>query len=156
MPKIAFVLTLLATVTLGASNGAACSKAPQAQLATTPLVIETLRGANAFTVEVATSDDQKACGLMKRARMARNAGMLFRNDPPGPAYFWMKNTPQPLDMLFLDAAGRVIQIAEHTTPYSTDAHGTAGPVAAVLEVQAGTAARLAIENGDRVRHAWFK
>lgn len=133
----------------------ACVNAPQPQLPRAPLAIETLRGLHAFTVEVAVTREQKSCGLMRRPRLKQNAGMLFRHDPPGPTYFWMKNTPQPLDMVFIDSMGRVIHLAEHTTPYSTAAYGTDSPVAAVLELRAGTASRIALELGDRVKHAWF-
>lgn len=149
---------LIATTLLfgSAAHAAACQKAPQPKLPTAPLVIETLRGEHAFIVEMATTEPQLACGLMRRPRLARNAGMLFRKDPPGPAYFWMKNTPQPLDMLFLDREGRIVHIAEHTTPYSTYAYGTRAEVAAVLELGAGAVVRLAAELGDRVRHRWFR
>lgn len=133
-----------------------CPAAPQPPLPTTPLTIETLRGAFDFTVEIAVGEDEKSCGLMRRPRLAADAGMLFRQSPPGPSYFWMKNTPQPLDMVFLDDAGRVVYIAEHTIPFSTNAIGTNARVAAVLELRAGMATRLAIDYGDQIRHDWFK
>jgi len=134
----------------------ACARAPQPQLKTSPLTIETLRGTHRFDVELAVKPEEKRCGLMRRPRLTRDAGMLFRNDPPGPSFFWMKNTPQPLDMLFIDGAGRVVHVAEHTTPYSTGAYGTEETVAAILELRAGSAARMALELGDRVDHPWFR
>jgi len=134
---------------------ALCGKGPQARLPVSTLAIETSRGRHVFTVELATRPKQKSCGLMRRPRLPMDAGMLFRQDPPGPSYFWMKNTPEPLDMLFLDAAGRVLHVATHTIPYSTNAYGTTDPVSAILEVRAGTAERLAIEIGDHVQHDWF-
>lgn len=142
---------------LGWSGVAAanCPSAPQPTLPTGPLAIETLRGVFKFTVEQATTGRQRACGLMFRPRLARDAGMLFKQTSPGPAFFWMKNTPQPLDMLFIDEAGVIIHIAEHTTPYSTNVYGTNDRVAAVLELAAGAAHRFAIEIGDPVRHKWF-
>jgi uncharacterized membrane protein (UPF0127 family) len=152
---------LMAGVMLGAlfalteGANAMCQRRPQARLPVSPLAIETLRGRHAFTVELATKPKQKSCGLMHRPQLPLDAGMLFRHEPVGPSYFWMKNTPEPLDMLFLDAAGRVLHVAEHTVPYSTGAYGTNGPVSAILEVRAGTAARLAIELGDRIHHDWF-
>ena len=148
------VVALALIVSLG-SAAIACSRAPQPPLPTEPLAIETLRGLFNFTVEVARGPDEKACGLMKRPRLDRDAGMLFENAPPGPSFFWMKNTPQPLDMLFIGGDGRVLHVAEHTTPYSTRAYGTAETVAAVLELRAGSAARMALEEGDLIRHPWF-
>ena len=135
---------------------AACKNPPQPELPKSTLTLETQRGRHAFTVEMATTPEQTACGLMRRPRLDRDQGMLFKQSPPGPAFFWMKNTPQPLDMLFLDETGRVIHVAEFTTPYSRSVYGTERPTAAVLEVKAGTAARLAVAHGDRVEHRWFK
>lgn len=148
----------MATALLTASAGPAlaCVAAPQPKLAVAPLTLETARGRYDFMVEQAVTQNEKACGLMQRPRLARDEGMLFRRDPPGPAFFWMKNTPEPLDMLFIDEAGVVAHIAAHTTPYSTNVYGTEAKIAAVLELQAGMAARLSIRIGDRVRHAWFK
>lgn len=149
-----FVLGLAAGV-LGAAR-ADCPNPPQPQLTTSSLAIQTARGRFEFTVELASTAEQRACGLMKRPKLERAAGMLFRQPEIGPAYFWMKNTPQPLDILFLDEKGRVMHWAAFTTPYSTNVWGTDGPVAAVLELRAGMAARLALELGDQVEHAWFE
>ncbi len=152
-----YLIPIAAIAGLAFGNAAAaCSFAPQPPLPTAPLTIETARGDQVFTVELAVTADQRACGLMRRPRLARDAGMLFKEATPGPAYFWMKNTPEPLDMLFIGVDGRVLHIAKHTTPYSTDAYGTDQEVAAVLEVAAGVATMIAAEVGDRVRHAWFE
>ncbi len=141
---------------LSAVPAYACKNPPQPQLEIEQLTLETLRGVTEFTVELAATAEEKACGLMKRPRLSAFEGMLFRQVPPGPAYFWMKNTPAPLDMIFIDAEGRVIHIIEHATPYSTTARGTDLPTTGILELRAGIASRLAIELGDRVTHRWFK
>ena len=158
MFRVAVVLMLVAGFTVAAPDRAVadCPDPPQSQLATGPLAIETARGRFDITVELATTQTERACGLMKRPRLERDAGMLFRQPSVGPAYFWMKNTPQPLDIIFLDAAGRVLHWAEFTTPYSTNVYGIDGPVAAVLELRAGMAARLSLQLGDRVEHDWFR
>jgi len=153
--RIALALALAVLIGLGAGADAACPKAPQPPLRTAPLTVETLRGAFDFTVELATTEAERSCGLMRRPRLKPEEGMMFRQDPPGPAYFWMKDTPQPLDILFLDAEGRVLHFVTHTTPYSTGIYGAQLPIAAVLELRAGSSARMALEIGDRVRHAWF-
>ena len=143
-------------VLLSTSSSHACKNPPQPPLRKEQLTLETLRGVTEFTVELAASAEEKACGLMKRPRLAAFEGMLFRQVPAGPAYFWMKNTPAPLDMIFIDSEGRVIHIIEHTTPYSTTARGTDLPTSGILELRAGITSRLAIELGDRVNHRWFK
>jgi len=150
------VLAAAAWLALAGAAATACPNAPQPRLPTAPLSVETARGVHAFTVEQATTSAQTECGLMRRPRLARDEGMLFRQRRPGPAHFWMKDTPQPLDMLFLDREGRIVHMETFTTPYSTTVYGSNAEIAAVLEVAAGTAARLSAQVGDRVSHAWFK
>jgi len=69
---------------------------------------------------------------------------------------WMKNTYLPLDMLFIRKDGTVSRIAADTEPLSTAIIASGGPVSAVLELNAGTAAKLGIQSGDRVEHPLFK
>jgi uncharacterized membrane protein (UPF0127 family) len=121
-----------------------------------PLKIETAAGAHAFAVEMATTSDQHAAGLMHRRAMAADAGMLFLYPAGSRVAMWMKNTLIPLDMLFIGPAGRITHIAERTVPMSTELIGSNGPVRAVLELNAGTASRLGIKVGDRVRHPVFE
>lgn len=143
------------SVLLASTSALACKNPPQPMLQTGKLTMQTLRGAAEFTVEQAVTPDEKACGLMKRPRLGPFEGMLFQQTPPAPAYFWMKNTPAPLDMIFLDIEGRVIYVVEHAVPYSTTARGTDLPTAGILELRAGSASRLAVEIGDQVKHPWF-
>lgn len=110
---------------------------------------------HAFEVEVAQSARQMAQGLMFRRVLAKDAGMLFDFGRPQPVSMWMKNTLIPLDMLFIDAEGRVIGIAERTIPMSTAVISAPSPARAVLEVNAGTAAQLGIAAGDRIVHPIF-
>lgn len=131
---------------------ATCPEAPQPTLPRSELVIESHAGLHPFTVELAGTEAEKACGLMRRQRLGRDEGMLFDYRPGGPAYMWMANTVIPLDMLFIGPGGRVVHVEERTTPLSHDARGTSKTVAAVLELPAGTVQRLDIRPGDRVRH----
>ena len=82
--------------------------------APTPLVIETGDAAHAFEVEVAATEKERQIGLMFRRKMAANAGMLFDYIRPQRVSMWMKNTYIPLDMLFIAANGRVVNIAKPT------------------------------------------
>jgi len=150
---IALVLTGLLFPAAALSE---CKVAPQPKLRSTPLEIETSRGKHKLMVELAVEEQERACGLMQRPRLDPSSGMLFKQRKIGPAWFWMKNTPEPLDMLFLDKDGRVLKIEKQTIPFTTNVYGTSENVAAVLEVLAGTAARLSIKPGDRVIHYWFK
>lgn len=109
-----------------------------------------------FQIELAATPDQLAQGLMYRKSLAADAGMLFDFGPPRPVSMWMKNTLIPLDMLFMDASGRVIFIAERTVPWSLVPVGPDEPVRAVLELAGGTVERLRIKPGDRVDHSLFR
>jgi hypothetical protein len=112
-------------------------------------------GKHVFHVEIVTTPEQMAQGLMYRKSLAPDAGMLFDYGRPQPASFWMKNTLIPLDMIFIGADGRIVNIHERAVPHSLDPIPSAGPVRAVLEVNGGTASRLGIKPGDRVLHPIF-
>ncbi len=116
------------------------------------LTIESGEAKHRFAVEVARTSEQLQQGLMFRPKMAPDAGMLFLYDPPQPVAMWMMNTLIPLDMLFIGADGRIINIRERAVPGSTATIESAGPARAVLELNGGTTARLNLKPGDRVRH----
>jgi len=116
------------------------------------LILATQSGRFPLTVEVADTPSARQQGLQGRRGLAENAGMLFDFGTPQPVAMWMLNTYIPLDMLFLDDAGRVVAIARNTVPLSLDRIGIDDPVRAVLEVQAGVADRLKVRAGDRVCH----
>ena len=120
------------------------------QFPTAPLTIVTASGPQRFTVEVATSPAQMEQGLMFRRSLAPDAGMIFDFTAPAAAAMWMKNTLIPLDMLFVDAQGRIIGIHERAVPESLDTIASPAPARAVIELNGGTAARLGIRAGDKV------
>jgi uncharacterized membrane protein (UPF0127 family) len=93
---------------------------------------------------------------MFRRQLDAGAGMLFLFGGTEVRGLWMKNTLIPLDMMFIDEEGKIVRIEERTVPHSERAIVSGKPVAAVLEVNAGTASRLMIKPGDRVRHPAFK
>ena len=122
---------------------------------TSQLSIDTARGRFIFTVEMAVTEDQRILGLQKRAQLRRNAGMLFDYHRPRLVAMWMKNTYLPLDILFIDVTGRIVNIAHDTTPGSLRSIHSAGPVRAVLEINGGIANKLGIRPGDKVLHPVF-
>ena len=119
------------------------------------LTIISATGPHRFKVELAETPAQMTQGLMFRTSLAPDAGMLFDYRRPTPATMWMRNTLIPLDMLFVDAQGRIVNIHERAVPQSLDVIAAAEPVRAVIELNGGTAARLGIEPGDRVVHPIF-
>jgi len=120
------------------------------------LKIITSRGENIFDVELAVTERQQSQGLMFRRSMAANAGMLFDYGALKQIQMWMKNTYIPLDMIFIDSNGKVINIVERTIPESLIIISSRGRARAVLELNSGTASRLGIKKGDRVVHSIFR
>ena len=104
-----------------------------------------------FQVEVARTPEQQSRGLMYRDRLAPNRGMIFPYATPQPARFWMKNTPNSLDLIFVGADGRIESIAPDAVPFSEEGISSVGPIAAVLEIAGGRAAELGLQAGDRVQ-----
>ena len=107
-------------------------------------------------VEVARDDATRAQGLMYRRSLSPDRGMLFDFKRVEPVSMWMQNTYVSLDMLFIRPDGTIARVAQNTEPLSTRTIPSGEPVLAVLEVVAGTAARLGIRAGDRVEHPLFK
>ena len=125
------------------------------KFATSELTIISATGPHRFKVELAETPAQMTQGLMFRTSLAPDAGMLFDYKQPTAATMWMRNTLIPLDMLFVDAQGRIVNIHQRAVPQSLDVIAAAAPVRAVIELNGGTASRLGIAPGDRVVHPIF-
>lgn len=119
------------------------------------LSVVTATGVHAFKVEVAANEAARETGLMRRRYLPADRGMLFEFDHEAPVSFWMKNTYIPLDMIFIARNGSVTHIAADAEPLSEALVSSGGPCAAVLEVNGGTAARIGVKVGDKVRHRFF-
>jgi len=135
--------------------GCVVAGAPAAAASFQPLEIVTKNGVQVFSVEMATTEEEKQTGLMYRKELADGKGMLFDFNPEQEISMWMKNTYVSLDMIFIGANGRILRIAENTEPLSTKIISSKGPARAVLEVVAGTAQKYGIRPGDRVGHPLF-
>ena len=142
-----FLLLLLSLLLAAPATPA---RAQLAEFPTAELTIVGASGPHKFTVEVATTPAQLEQGLMFRRSLAADAGMLFDFKTPTMATMWMKNTLIPLDMLFVDARGRIVNIQERAVPESLATISAAAPVRAAIELNGGTASRLGIRPGDRV------
>jgi uncharacterized membrane protein (UPF0127 family) len=117
---------------------------------TSTLTIDSSKGPQRFTVELARSPTEMELGLMFRQNLAPDAGMLFVYSSEQSVAFWMKNTLIPLDMLFIGADGHIRRIVERTIPLSTNPIPSGDPIRAVLEINGGAAERLGIHTGDMV------
>ena len=145
----------LAALPLTACTGDGVASSAADEKAGLTVTVASANGAHAFTVEIAKTAQEQERGLMFRTDIPANGGMLFAPYPPDggaprEASFWMKNTPSPLDIIFIRADGTIATIAENTVPYSETSVPSGEPVAAVLEIRGGRAAELGIAEGDKV------
>jgi len=114
------------------------------------ITIETSKGKAVVSVEVVETVAARAQGLMFRRHLADDAGMLFIFPGPTQGSFWMKNTRLPLDIVFADAAGQIVDILEQATPFSEKLLTPKSPYVQVLEVNAGFVKKHRIAVGDRL------
>jgi len=105
-----------------------------------------------FTVTVADDNAERNKGLMDVAQMPTMTGMLFVNEDPQHATFWMKNTLIPLDMIFAGADGTILSIHENAIPMDETVIDGGQGVKFVLEVNGGMTKRLGVKTGDVLQH----
>ena len=113
------------------------------------LRMQLFAGDHAIDAHVARTPEQRALGLMHRAEMAPDEGMLFICDECAVQSFWMKDTPVPLSIAFLAEDGTILHI-EDMEPHSLDSHACEHPVRHVLEVPRGWFTERGIRPGERV------
>jgi len=111
--------------------------------------IEMTIGSKSYTLEVASKPDDQETGLMRRDSMPSNHGMIFVFQQERPLTFWMKNTRIPLDILFLDATGRVVSIHQ-MKPYDESPTPSGGPCLYAIELNQGQADASGVKAGDRL------
>ena len=109
-----------------------------------------------FKIWEADTPKREEQGLMFIREMDEHSGMLFMFPENSRVSMWMKNTYISLDLLFMDAHGKIDYIAERATPLSETIIGPAGPESAVLELKGGACEHLGIKVGDRVLHKNFR
>ncbi len=111
-------------------------------------------GGERISVEIADDDAERARGLMFRDELAKGTGMLFLHDREEPQAYWMKNTRIPLDILYFDSARKLVAQQRDVPPCSAGngcpSYPSNAPARYVLELNAGEAAKLKLENGDEM------
>ena len=117
---------------------------------TDPLITYPLRiRKHEIRAEVANTEQDRLRGLMFRDKLAENAGMIFLYPRAEPTTMWMKNTRIALSVAFIDARGRILNIAD-MEPYSEQAHASSGAAAYALEMNQGWFRKQGIKAGDVV------
>jgi hypothetical protein len=123
-----------------------CRRKPQGDLSTVRMQI----GSDTFTLEVADTEASRQKGLMHRYSMPADRGMLFVFPEEERLGFWMKNTHIPLDIVFLDASGKVVSIHQ-MKPYDLRSTRSEGPAMYAIELNQGRAAKAGVKPGDRLK-----
>jgi uncharacterized protein len=124
----------------------ACASASTSQVVIHPQKGELIR----VSVEIADTTQKRSFGLMYRRDLPESHGMLFLFPREESLSFWMKNTPLPLDIIFINTAHKIVSIAQNTTPFSEKPLPSGSPAQFVLEVNGGFCQRHGIATGDRV------
>jgi uncharacterized membrane protein (UPF0127 family) len=126
--------------------GLAQAQQPQTGLPRTALSIGMYR----LDVQLATTSEQHATGLMFRTEMPQHEGMLFIFERPTQQCFWMKNTLIPLAVAFVADDGTIVNIAEMKAQALTS-HCSEKPVRYVLEMNTGWFAKKGLKAGNRLQ-----
>jgi uncharacterized membrane protein (UPF0127 family) len=152
--------TLMVTGFLLGANAALPEVAAPEPLSAFPQSLLAIRSSTGkvinFKIWTADTPQREQQGLMFIREMDEHAGMLFMFPENRPVTMWMKNTYISLDLLFLNAQGKIDYIAARATPRSETIIGPPTPEYAVLELKGGASERLGIKVGDVVLHQNFK
>ncbi len=155
LSSVAFLMISLFAMLPAASSGAWAQEKP-VKAALDKIQVETSAGQVEWTLELASNNASRSRGLMFREQLAPLNGMLFRFVNEEPVAMWMKNTLIPLDMVFLNSAGKITHIHQGAVPHSLENISSNGPAKYVLEVNAGEVESYGLEVGQQMRHPWFK
>lgn len=135
---------------------ATASSSAQATFPKGELSIKTADNYYDFDIELALDDSHRQYGLMFRTELPEMNGMLFVYDRRRELSMWMRNTFIPLDILFIDDEGKIMNIAENCQPRSLSLIRSEGRAKAVLEVNGGLTEKLGIKVGDVIIHETFE
>jgi uncharacterized membrane protein (UPF0127 family) len=116
------------------------------------VIIATSNGSElTIPVEIADTPAKRELGLQYRRDLGADRGMIFVFPAESMLSFWMKNTPIPLDMIFIGGDHKIVGIVEQAPPFTLDPRGVPTPSKYVLEVHGGFSKRHGVRAGDIVR-----
>ena len=115
-----------------------------------PLTSVTMKlGKQSFVLEVAKTAETRERGLMRRDSMEADHGMIFVFRGPQNGGFWMRNTRIPLDIVYVDANGKVLTI-KGMKPYEEKGVFSDGEYKWAIELNQGAASGAGLKVGDVV------
>jgi uncharacterized membrane protein (UPF0127 family) len=143
-PAMRLISRVATLVLLASAAGCASADGPWVEL-----------GGERYVVEVADDDAERARGLMFRDALQQGHGMLFVHEREEPLAYWMKNTKIALDILYFDDELTLVSQSRDVPPCSAGnacpTYPSSAPARYVLELNAGEAARLQLNDGTRMR-----
>jgi len=153
MPSLRALACLLPVLILGlqcSSDPPASNSAPSFEDGRLAFVAPSGDTLTTIALAIADTDAARRRGLMRQRSLSYDRGMLFIFEEVDSTGMWMKNTPLPLDIVFVDADGQVLNIARRTTPFSETAITPAAPNKYAVEVRAGFADKFGLTDNTRV------
>ena len=99
--------------------------------------------------EIARTDEERSRGFMNRKKIPEGTGMLFVFEKDEVLNFWMKNTPVPLSIAYIDSSGKIRNIFD-MKPFSLEPVKSTVSVRYALEVPQGWFSRNGIKTGDKI------
>ncbi len=138
---------LIALLLVLASLFTGCNKS---KLQTTTITIKKVDGNTAYVkAEIARKEEERNFGFMERKVIPDGTGMIFIFEQDQILSFWMKNTPHPLSIAYIDSKGKIRNIYD-MTPYSLANITSTSSVRYALEVPQGWFKKQGIKEGDFV------
>ena len=116
------------------------------------LTIQTKDSEYIFNIEIAVTEKERSRGLMYRKELKQTEGMLFLYPEKQIIKMWMKNTLIPLDMIFINNNGKIMDIFKMTVPKDLTPIGPDVKLKGVLEINGGLTSYLNINKGDFIIH----
>ena len=99
--------------------------------------------------EIAQKEEERNYGFMNRKNIPEGTGMLFVFEKDQVLSFWMKNTPHPLSIAYIDRSGKIQNIFD-MTPFSLAPVKSTRSVRYALEVPQGWFEKTGIKTGDKI------
>lgn len=93
-------------------------------------------GDQTFSLELARTPAQQRRGLMERTDLAPCGGMVFLFENQRPLSFWMRNTPTPLWMAFVNDSGEIVRLIRRAAPLNDTPLDSFAPANMVIEIEA--------------------
>jgi len=143
-----FLLYILLFIGISFSN----INATEIELKKSYVTIQTKDSEYIFNVEIAKTAEERSKGLMYREKLRQKEGMLFLYPKNQVIKMWMKNTLIPLDMIFINNKGEIIEIFKMTIPKDLTPIGPEVKLKGVLEINGGLTSYLNINKGDLIIH----